>query len=361
MQKIILAIVAILFSNIAKADDTATINAVYSTVAKHNIEKINIENMAISGLKGLSSVDKDFTFSNGSDSVYLYYKRKMIGLWKKPKKDQDITEWAKITNQVIEAAIKKSSAANKKDFMIVDVVLKNAITGLNDNSKYYSELEEEVKDNKKVKHFAERMFGNILYLKIGSFNQYTAKNISQAIDENSSAKGLILDLRGNSGGQLNAAIDVAKLFIDGGIIASVKGKDANMAKYYNSDSQQAINLPLAIIIDANTASSAEVLAAALQEQVQAKLVGTLSFGKGSIQDTFRFENGGKLALTTAYFYTPADKKIDNIGLVPQYCTYKTVNKSRLNNISEYAKLSCGKESREGLESDIELAVAILQK
>ena len=103
-----------------------------------------------------------------------------------------------------------------------------------------------------------------------------------------------------------------------------------------------------------------MVAAALSEQVQAKLVGTNSFGKGSIQEMYSFENGGKLALTTAHFYTPSGQKIDKIGLIPDYCTFNADDNVPINRASAFTNLRCERESRERNEADIELAVSILK-
>lgn len=153
---------------------------------------------------------------------------------------------------------------------------------------------------------------------------------------------------------------MAGIFIDGGIIASVKGRDNGAVKYYNADEETGFNLPVVILIDGNTASSAEVVAAALSEQVQAKLVGTNSFGKGSIQEMYSFENGGKLALTTAHFYTPSGQKIDKIGLIPDYCTFNADDNVPIDRASAFTNLRANGKSRERNEADIELAVSILK-
>ena len=317
--------------------------------------------MTVNGLQGLTAIDRDLLFADGREMVYLYYKRQQVDLWHKPENPDDIDAWAKITLEVTEAAVKNSPKAAERDFELIEKVMAAAAESLNDNSRYYSELDETENDAPKpLRLFARRMIGDVLYIRIGSFNGATKQNVLSALKDYPAAKGVILDLRGNRGGLLTAAIDVAGIFIDGGIIASVKGRDNGAVKYYNADEETGFNLPVVILIDGNTASSAEVVAAALSEQVQAKLVGTNSFGKGSIQEMYSFENGGKLALTTAHFYTPSGQKIDKIGLIPDYCTFNADDNVPIDRASAFTNLRCERESRERNEADIELAVSILK-
>ncbi len=361
MPKLFLLLLALLAPLAVRADELSLVTTFYTTISEKHAEPVSAEYLTVNGLQGLSAIDDNLLFADGKEMVYLYYKRQQADLWHKPKNPDDINAWAKMTLEVMAAAVKYSPKAAERDFELIEKVMATAAESLDDNSHYYSELNDTDHEKPKtLKLFARRMIDNILYIRIGSFNDKTKQNVLTALNEHTAAKGIILDLRGNRGGLLTAAIDVAGIFIDGGIIASVKGRDSSAVKYYNADEDSGFNLPVVILIDGNTASSAEVVAAALNEQIQARLVGTNSFGKGSIQEMYSFENGGKLALTTAHFYTPSGQKIDKIGLIPDYCTFNADDNAPIDRASAFTNLRCERESRERKEADIALAVSVLK-
>lgn len=301
----------------AQADDKALIATVYTTIADKHLTPVDIPDMAVTALKSLNKTDKNLTFADGKEMVYLYYQRQMAGLWHKPKDGGTIADWAQITVNAIEKATKISPKAAKEKEQLAEKIFYAAAASLKDHSQYHfsDELENETSDSP----FSVKSDGRFLYIKIKGFSSQTADMVKNALVRNPQTAAVIIDLRGNSGGQLNAAIEVAKLFIDDGIIVATKGRDNNSSKYYVSEQNTAFNLPLAVLIDKTTASSAEVLAAALKEQAQAQLIGTLSYGKGTIQEIYLFDNGGRLALTTGQFFTPSGSRIEKIGLFPDYC------------------------------------------
>lgn len=360
MKKILLIIISLLWSLPIKADDLSLLTAFYTTISEKHAEPVSAEKLTVEGLSALTEVDKDLLFANGKEMVYLYYKRQQADLWKKPENNNDIAAWVNICLQAVNKATEISAKASERDFELIERFMAATAKSLDDKSRYYSELEtidDELPHTKLP--FARRMIGDVLYIKIAAFTPSTKQNVLTTLKDYPEVKGIIVDLRGNKGGLLTAAIDVANLFIDGGIIASVKGRDEHSVRYYNADETGYVNVPVVTLIDGNTASSAEVVAAALLEQIQAKLIGTNSFGKGSIQEMYSFENGGKLALTTAYFYTPSGQKIDKIGLIPDYCTYNAAEEGPIDRASAFTNLQCDKQDRERAESDIELAVSVL--
>ena len=362
MTKIFACLICAFAALPAKADNVSLIASFYSTIAENRAEPTTAEKMTVDGLGGLSKTDKDLLFANGREMVYLYYRRQQVDLWKKPESPDDINAWAEIAAKVIDAAVKFSPKAAERDFELPETVFAAAAAGLNDGSRYYSELEPEEEDGlTPVRPFARRLIDDILYVRIGNFSATTKQNVEAALADYPQAKGFILDLRGNRGGLLTAAIDVAGIFIDGRIITSVEGRDPAAVKYYNAGENSRFNLPMVVLIDGGTASSAEVVAAALSEQIQAKLVGTNSFGKGSIQEMYRFANGGKLALTTAHFYTPSGQKIDKIGLIPDYCTKNVGETLPHGEVEAYTNQRCGKENRVFKKAEIELAVMLLNR
>lgn len=345
-NKIFALIIFCFFSTGVLADDSAFFSSVLTTVQQKHLTSINIEDFTISGLKGFFSSYKDLTFSNGSDMVYLYHQNQQIAMLRKPENSQDINAWADIT-----AAISKKLAKlfNQNSSLITEYIVFFSVQSLQDHSRYHFSSENTASPQDDT--YYNMLDEQILYLKFSNFNSDNSTAIRTAIEKYPDNKGIIIDLRGNQGGPINEAITIAKLFIDEGIILSTKGKTFGSEKYYISDTKSAISKPLAILIDQNTASSAEILAAALKEQAQAILIGTTSFGKGSYQETYMFENGGKLTLTVGEYFTPSGKNIDQKGLSPDYCII---------NDQLFEQSPCPKQNRENQLFDIEFAVEKLR-
>jgi carboxyl-terminal processing protease len=129
-------------------------------------------------------------------------------------------------------------------------------------------------------------------------------------------EGLVLDLRGNTGGLLDAAIDVARFFLDNGIVLIQTERDGQIDEYKVRKPGTASEIPLVLLIDAGTASASEVVAAALRENDRAQLVGARSYGKGSVQSVLALSDGSSLHVTIARWLTPSRISIDAIGLEP---------------------------------------------
>jgi carboxyl-terminal processing protease len=135
---------------------------------------------------------------------------------------------------------------------------------------------------------------------------------------NGKIKGLILDLRNNPGGLLDQAVKVTNLFIDSGIIVSTIGRDLNKP----DDVEYAIkrntlsNFPMIVLVNEGTASASEIVAGALQDRERAIIMGTQTFGKGSVQNIIPLPNGGALKMTIARYYTPKGRSIQAKGITP---------------------------------------------
>lgn len=349
LKKFILFLFAATVSYSAHADDKAFIATVYDTIVTKHLTPVDIEEIAIAGLKSISATDNNLVFSDGNDNIYLYSHRQIAGVWHKPQKKDDIKSWAEITSGIIDKAVKISPTARKNEIFMTENILYHATAALADHSKYRfsDEVEEDIESAK----ISARLDGNFLYIQILSFDNNTSEYVKNSILRYPAIKAVIIDLRGNKGGSLNIAIDIAKLFIDDGIIVTTKGKENDSTKYYIAQQDEAFSLPLAVLVDQNTASSAEALAAALHEQAQAALIGTQTFGKGTIQSIFAFDNGGKLALTTEEFFTPSGSKIQNIGIWPDYCIIN----------DQLVDGPCTRQERAGNSTDIEFAKQVLSE
>ena len=169
-----------------------------------------------------------------------------------------------------------------------------------------------------VKH--EMLPHGIGYLRISQFQNRTGPDLIKAIGNLQSQgelNGLILDLRNNPGGVLSAAIEVTDAFIDQGLIVSTKGRDEFLdSKYEATNATVLANEPIVVLINGGSASAAEIVAGALQDHERAVLIGTPSFGKGSVQTILALENKYALKLTTALYYTPNGRSIQATGIQP---------------------------------------------
>ncbi|MBP5399041.1 MAG: hypothetical protein J6Y53_01305 [Alphaproteobacteria bacterium] len=340
--KLLAFIIFCLCSGNALADETSFFSSLYTTVKTKHLTSINIEDLALSGFKKISEINPSLKFSNGSDMVYIYAQNKQIAMLRKPTDSQDIKSWAEIASTISE---KLGKITHKNPSLIAEKIAFDSVQSLQDHSRYHFSYENNsTSQNETYYNLLEE---DILYIKMTDFNHDNEQSIRTALNKYPQSKGIILDLRGNQGGQINEAISIAKIFIDDGIILSTKGKTFDSEKYYVSETKDAISLPLAVLIDQNTASSAEILAAALKEQSQAVLIGSTSFGKGNYQETYLFENGGKLALTVGEYYTPSGKSIDRKGLSPDYCIINDI---------PYKTENCPRQLRENQPFDIEFAI-----
>ncbi|GGE91073.1 MULTISPECIES: S41 family peptidase [Pseudoalteromonas] len=177
----------------------------------------------------------------------------------------------------------------------------------------------------------------VALISINAFNNHTLHDVAREIAKmqitNSfPLSGLIIDLRDNPGGTLQGAVEVADLFLDNGTIVSTKGRfnEANQ-KYQAHKGDILSGAPIAVLINENSASAAEILAAALRDNQRAVLIGETSFGKGSVQSLIPLGNGNTaLKLTTARYYTPSGQSIDGKGITPDV----SINQTMLSEIDQ---------------------------
>lgn len=179
-------------------------------------------------------------------------------------------------------------------------------------------LTREVIRSESVKHeLLEPGYG---YLRISQFQSRTPEQARQAIERmqrEGTLEGLILDLRNNPGGVLQAAAGVADLFLDSGLIVYTEGRLSDTAMSFSaSPDTPAGDVPLVVLINSGSASAAEIVAGALQDQRRGVIMGTDSFGKGSVQQVMPLGNGEGLKLTTALYYTPNGRSIQAQGIEP---------------------------------------------
>lgn len=159
---------------------------------------------------------------------------------------------------------------------------------------------------------------NIAYLRISQFSDKTTAEFDKAVKNiiGKQPKGLILDLRGNPGGYLDAAVEVAGDWIKDGVVVYEQFTDEIKDEYRANGKARLLNIPTIVLVNGGSASAAEILAGALQDKALAKLVGEKTFGKGSVQDYETFKDGSALKITIAEWLTPNGRNINKEGIAP---------------------------------------------
>jgi len=168
-----------------------------------------------------------------------------------------------------------------------------------------------------IPNLESELIGEVGYVRLLTFNQHSADDLADALGdlEKRGAQGFVFDLRDNPGGLLSSSIDVASLFIEDGVVVSVRDRDG-AEESYRADGDPVTDKPLVVLINENSASASEIVAGALQDYERATLVGVKSFGKGSVQQIEELSFGGAVKLTTSRYFTPQGRSIDKVGLTP---------------------------------------------
>ena len=166
----------------------------------------------------------------------------------------------------------------------------------------------------------DMLHDNIGYVRITQFQEKTGRELNKALTKWQSSgniDGVILDLRNNPGGVLDAAVEVVDAFISEGVIVYTKGRNPQAEMEYSATpTTAAAELPVIILINGGSASASEIVAGALQDHKRAVIVGTQSFGKGSVQSVLPLNENSAVKLTTARYFTPNDRSIQAQGIIP---------------------------------------------
>lgn len=174
----------------------------------------------------------------------------------------------------------------------------------------------------KVKSVRTRLFDDdYFYIRLSQFQINTGTELAQQVrvqlEKNPALKGIILDLRNNPGGVVQASVEVADTFLDGGRVVFTRGRLRNSNVTYNAANGDITHgLPMVVLINDGSASASEIVAGALQDHGRAIIMGTRSFGKGSVQSVIPLENDRAIKLTTALYYTPKGRSIQAEGIEP---------------------------------------------
>ncbi len=170
--------------------------------------------------------------------------------------------------------------------------------------------------------FAEVLDGSVGYIRITSFNAKTPEQFSEALNGliKVGAKSLIFDLRQNGGGLVSALKPMLNRFIPAAIVASAEYADGSRRALVETDSEETIDMPMAMLVDGGTASAAELFAAALRDERNVPLIGTQTYGKAVMQNTYEFSDGSAITMSVALIYPSKSDCYDGVGLKPDYVT-----------------------------------------
>lgn len=171
--------------------------------------------------------------------------------------------------------------------------------------------------NVNVPSVSKENFNDIGYIKIDTFSNTTYTQFKEALEalEKNNINGLVIDVRNNGGGYLNSAAEIAELFIEKG--KNIYGLENKKGKtFYEDNTKTQRNYKIAVLINSSSASASEILASALKESYGATIIGTTSYGKGTVQETSKLSSGGMVKYTTAYWLTPNGNSVNNVGIKP---------------------------------------------
>jgi carboxyl-terminal processing protease len=199
------------------------------------------------------------------------------------------------------------------------------------------------------------------YVRISQFQKKTSTEFTEALtkvraEKGDNFKGLVLDLRNNPGGLLISAIEVADVFVDSGAIVSTKGRLKNQNFSYSAKSKGTEpDYPMVVLVNGGSASASEIVAGALQDYKKAILIGTTTFGKGSVQTIYRLGDGAGMRVTTARYYTPSGRSIQATGIEPDIIVRnnggKAMGHMREKDLSGHLENEEGEESEESKEDE----------
>ncbi len=182
-----------------------------------------------------------------------------------------------------------------------------------------------IRDTIRLTAVRARTEGQSIVLRVSTFNDQTFPNLTEGLAKEIEAaggienvNGIVLDLRNNPGGLLNQAVYVSDAFLNAGEIVSTRGRDPALGgdRYNATPGDLAQGLPIVVLINGGSASASEIVAGALQDHRRAIVVGTQSFGKGSVQTMMPLQGSGAMRLTTALYYTPSGRSIQALGISP---------------------------------------------
>jgi carboxyl-terminal processing protease len=213
------------------------------------------------------------------------------------------------------------------------------------------------RDKITIKSVRYRREGDIGYIRVTTFNEQTSSGLDEAVtalqkEIGANLKGYIIDLRNNPGGLLDQAISVSDAFLEQGEIVSTRGRHSEDTQRYNSRSGDMTGgRPVVVLVNGGSASASEIVAGALQDHRRATVIGTRSFGKGSVQTIIPLGSDGAIRLTTARYYTPSGRSIQAKGIDPDLIVRQETEEEKNRRVTGEASLRGHLTSEEGEEKE----------
>jgi carboxyl-terminal processing protease len=175
-------------------------------------------------------------------------------------------------------------------------------------------------------------------IRVSRFQRDSGREVTEAVQaalEKNTIKGLIIDVRNNPGGVMNASVEMASNFLDGGLVVYTKGRHPESMNTYNAEPGELIaDVPIVVLVNGGSASASEIVAGALQDRGRAVIMGTQSFGKGSVQTVLPVSETKALKLTTSLYYTPSGRSIQAEGIIPDV----VVERAQLTSLEQKGRL-----------------------
>ena len=175
-------------------------------------------------------------------------------------------------------------------------------------------------------------------IRVSRFQRDSGREVTEAVQaalEKNTVKGLIIDVRNNPGGVMNASVEMASNFLDGGLVVYTKGRHPESMNTYNAEPGELIaDVPIVVLVNGGSASASEIVAGALQDRGRAVIMGTQSFGKGSVQTVLPVSETKALKLTTSLYYTPSGRSIQAEGIIPDV----VVERAQLTSLEQKGRL-----------------------
>lgn len=323
----------------SKYEELATFNNVLSIVEKNYVESVDDKKLIEGAIQGmLASLDPHSNFLDADTFKEMQVETKGtfggLGI-EITVKDGYITVVSPIAGtpayrvgiQPGDKIIKIEGKSTKNMSLIDAVKLMRGPKGSKINITVYREGMTRPEDYTIVRDVIhiESVKARVLekgygYVKIASFQEKTDQDLEKGISElrkKGDLKGLVLDLRNNPGGLLDQAVKVSNVFLDGGLIVYTDGRVENQKmRFEATKGAKEVNYPMVVLVNGGSASASEIVAGALQDHRRALILGTQTFGKGSVQTIIPLEGGSGLRLTTAHYFTPDGHSIQAKGIGP---------------------------------------------
>lgn len=298
------------------------------------IAPVSDRTLILSGLARLAGRDRKLSFVEtpapaGRTAIAPTYGGRQLALYAPPKRGDD-AGWGLLASRAIATAKAVSPAIAALSRTRIDQAVLDGMTGSLDRFSRYStpraaRTQRAALDGRSGKPTLEETERNgIAILRITEFNRDTTARLAAALRRREHRPGLraiVLDLRGDPGGLLKQAVGVARLFIAHGPIVATIGRIPASRQFFRASGRAiAPAVPMVVLIDGGSASASEIVAAALQDARRAVVIGSASYGKGSVQTVLPLANGGALIVTWALLVRPSGDLLDRRGVIPNVCT-----------------------------------------